>query len=252
MHVDLLEDHLPLAVQVRRSGVLEHVREVVDGQLEVLVEDPRVVARVLLRRTRSGRRRRRRTPPRCRERTASRALEQQVLEEVARPADRRRLVPRAGQDPEGDTERTPGIRSVTTRRPEENSVRSMPTDRLRPSSLATRRALLGVPEAPAVTPRAAVAVAVPRLARLARLRSPSPSRRPLAGRLPLGADRAQADLALRVDVLDEHGQAPSFTASSTEFRRLPLPSLEMWTRPSRPGTRFTKAPNVVVFTTVPS
>ena len=46
--------------------------------------------------------------------------------------------------------------------------------------------------------------------------------------------------------------SPTFTASSTAESRLPRPSFEMWTRPSRPGRMLTKAPNVVVFTTVPS
>jgi hypothetical protein len=45
--------------------------------------------------------------------------------------------------------------------------------------------------------------------------------------------------------------SPTLTASSTLARRLPLPSFEMWISPSRPGTRFTKAPNVVVLTTEP-
>ena len=45
--------------------------------------------------------------------------------------------------------------------------------------------------------------------------------------------------------------SPTLTASSTFASRLPLPSLEMWISPSRPGTRLTNAPNVVVLTTVP-
>ena len=50
VHVDLLEDHLPLGVEVRRTDhrVLQHVREVIDRQLQVAVEHARVVARVLL------------------------------------------------------------------------------------------------------------------------------------------------------------------------------------------------------------
>jgi hypothetical protein len=43
--------------------------------------------------------------------------------------------PASTQKP-SDTERTLGIRSVTTRRPEENSVRSIPTLRLRRRRLA--------------------------------------------------------------------------------------------------------------------
>ncbi len=46
--------------------------------------------------------------------------------------------------------------------------------------------------------------------------------------------------------------SPRDTTSSTRsMRRLP-PSLEMWTRPSRPGRMLTKAPNLVMLTTLPS
>ncbi|CNU11640.1 Uncharacterised protein [Mycobacterium tuberculosis] len=45
--------------------------------------------------------------------------------------------------------------------------------------------------------------------------------------------------------------SPTLTTSSTFAMRLPLPSLEMCTRPSRPGSNDTKAPKSVVLTTVP-
>ena len=44
---------------------------------------------------------------------------------------------------------------------------------------------------------------------------------------------------------------PSESTSSTALIRLPRPSLEMWTRPSRPGRMLTNAPNLVMFTTRP-
>ena len=85
VHVDLLEDHLTLCVQVPRAdrGMLKHVAEVVDGHRQVAVEYTSVEARVLLRGERvhvaahgverlgdvSGR-------------AGFRALEQKVLEEV--------------------------------------------------------------------------------------------------------------------------------------------------------------------------
>ena len=45
--------------------------------------------------------------------------------------------------------------------------------------------------------------------------------------------------------------SPTLTTSSTFAMRLPLPSLEMCTRPSRPGSSDTNAPKSVVLTTVP-
>ena len=44
---------------------------------------------------------------------------------------------------------------------------------------------------------------------------------------------------------------PRVTTSSTRSTRLPWPSLEICTRPSRPGRMLTKAPNLVMFTTLP-
>ncbi len=44
---------------------------------------------------------------------------------------------------------------------------------------------------------------------------------------------------------------PTLTTSSTLAIRLPLPSLEMCTSPSRPGSSETNAPKAVVLTTVP-
>ena len=45
--------------------------------------------------------------------------------------------------------------------------------------------------------------------------------------------------------------SPTLTTSSTLPMRLPLPSFEMCTRPSLPGTSETNAPNAAVLTTVP-
>ena len=131
VHVDLLEDHLPLRVEVGGSEprVLEHVGEVVDGQLQVAVEDPRVVAVYSFEVNAF------RSPP-----TASNASAMSRADLVCVPLKSRcsrkwlepliaggsSREPARTQKPR-DTERTPGIRSVTTRRPEENSVRSIPT-----------------------------------------------------------------------------------------------------------------------------
>src|SRR3989337_1816670 len=89
--------------------------------------------------------------------------------------------PASTQKP-SDTERTPGIRSVTTRRPEESSVRSIPM------SASGRGRLLGrAPLAPLLAPVH------------------------LAFRhVPLGPDRLEADLALGVDVLDQDRQPVAF------------------------------------------
>ncbi len=45
--------------------------------------------------------------------------------------------------------------------------------------------------------------------------------------------------------------SPTLTTSSTLSMRLPLPSLEMCTKPSLPGSRETNAPKAAVLTTVP-
>ena len=103
VHVDLFQDHLALGLEVRSADhrVLEHVGEVVDGHGEVAVPHPGVEARVLLGGERvdvaahrveglgdvaGG--------------SGLRPLEQQVLQEMGRAADRRRLVPRSRQHPE--------------------------------------------------------------------------------------------------------------------------------------------------------
>ena len=95
VHVDLRQDHVPLRLEVARSDrrMLEHVRHVVYGHLQVAIEDPGVIARVFLggervdvtadavERLRDVQRAPRRRP-----------LEQQMLQEVAVAADRRPLV----------------------------------------------------------------------------------------------------------------------------------------------------------------
>ena len=45
--------------------------------------------------------------------------------------------------------------------------------------------------------------------------------------------------------------SPRLRTSSTRSMRLPRPSFEMWSRPSRPGRMLTNAPNLVMFTTWP-
>ena len=45
--------------------------------------------------------------------------------------------------------------------------------------------------------------------------------------------------------------SPRLRTSSTRSMRLPRPSFEMWSRPSRPGRMLTNAPNLVTFTTLP-
>src|SRR5205823_3903320 len=45
--------------------------------------------------------------------------------------------------------------------------------------------------------------------------------------------------------------SPRLRTSSTRSTRLPWPSLEMWSNPSRPGRMLTNAPNLVMFTTLP-
>ena len=87
----------------RDRRVLEHVGQVVDRHLEVPVEHPRVVARVLL-----GGERVEVAADRVEllgdvaGRTLVGSLEQQVLEEVAVPADRGALVTRAGEHPDAE------------------------------------------------------------------------------------------------------------------------------------------------------
>ncbi|CFE48419.1 Uncharacterised protein [Mycobacterium tuberculosis] len=56
---------------------------------------------------------------------------------------------------------------------------------------------------------------------------------------------------LSMSAISTRSLSPTLTTSSTFAMRLPLPSLEMCTRPSRPGSNDTKAPKSVVLTTVP-
>ena len=96
VHRDLVEDHLTLGLDVRRCDQRagQHVAEHVDRHRQVLVEDPRVVAGVLPRgvgvelaadRVERG--------GDVHRRAGVGALEQQVLEEVRGPVERRALVP---------------------------------------------------------------------------------------------------------------------------------------------------------------
>ncbi len=105
VHVDLLQDHLALGIEVRRLDhrVLKHVAEEVHRHGHVAVEDARVERRVLLGRVRvqvaadrieglgdvAGRAR-------------PRPLEEQVLKEVGCAGQPRLLVARAGVDPDAE------------------------------------------------------------------------------------------------------------------------------------------------------
>ena len=108
VHRDLVEDHVALGLDVlggeQRGG--DHVAEHVDRQAEVLVEDPRVEAGVLL----GGERVELAADRVERDRDVERgplagALEQQVLEEVRAAVQGRRLVARADADPDPDAGR---------------------------------------------------------------------------------------------------------------------------------------------------
>ena len=67
-----------------------------------------------------------------------------------------------------------------------------------------------------------------------------------------GADERQRDLALRVDVVDDHlHRLAELDDVLDALDALAPPRREMWSRPSRPGRMLTKAPNLVMFTTLP-
>ena len=105
VHRDLVEDHVALGLDVlggeQRAG--DHVAEHVDGQRQVLVEDPRVEAGVLLGGEGVELAADRVEGDRDVQRRALRgALEQQVLEEVRAAVQRGRLVARADADPDAD------------------------------------------------------------------------------------------------------------------------------------------------------
>ena len=108
VHGDLVEDHVTLGLDVlggdREDG--DHVAEHVDRQRQVLVEDPRVEAGVLLGgegvELAADRVERDRDVQR---RALGGALEQQVLEEVRAAVQGRRLVARADADPDPDAGR---------------------------------------------------------------------------------------------------------------------------------------------------
>src|SRR4029453_1049898 len=98
--------------------------------------------------------------------------------------------------------RTPGIRSVTTRRPELNPVRVIAMD---DSGVL---ASLAVAEPPAVP-----LAAVPAVAAITAAPPVPTSTRPICclddgsfRDVPLGPDGLQADLALRIDILAQHGE----------------------------------------------
>ena len=108
VHRDLVEDDVALGLDVlvgdRRAG--DHVAQHVDGQRQVLVEDPRVEAGVLLGGEGVELAAHRVEGDGDVERRALRgALEEQVLEEVGAAVQSRRLVTRADVDPHPDAGR---------------------------------------------------------------------------------------------------------------------------------------------------
>ena len=119
VHGDLFEHDLALLVEVGERGPRDHVGDDLEGLVEVLVEEARVDERVLLGGGRvelaahlvedAGD-----VPGRV----VVRALEDQVLDEVRDAAELAgsRREPAAIQKPSA-TERTPSMRSVTTRSP---------------------------------------------------------------------------------------------------------------------------------------
>ena len=108
-HGDLLEDHLPFRVDVGEGRGEDHVGHDVERGLEVLVEDARVHDGVV-----AGRRRVQLAAERVEDlrhlerRVGGRALEEQVLEEVADAGVRIVLVARPRSDPEADRHRPHG------------------------------------------------------------------------------------------------------------------------------------------------
>ena len=106
VHRDLLEDDLPLGVELGEERRVDHVGHHVDRQLELVVGDARVDDGVLARR---GGVQLAAEPVEDRRdvlrRVVARALEEQVLDEVRRAGLRAALVARAGADPEADRDR---------------------------------------------------------------------------------------------------------------------------------------------------
>ena len=118
---------------------------------------------------------------------------------------------------------------------------------------------------PGVVERRHLDVAAAALARRSRLagRRGSPARRgdsPLTARrrrtTPLASGSSPASESESLPELSMSStrtvtSSPRLRTSSTRSMRLPRPSLEMWSRPSRPGRMLTNAPNLVTFTTLP-
>ena len=75
----------------------------------------------------------------------------------------------------------------------------------------------------------------------------NPSGYPQGTKVPEEVTWSQGDAVVTRTVIS----LPRLTTSSTRSTRLPRPSLEMWRRPSRPGRMLTKAPNLVMLTTLP-
>src|SRR5580765_6471723 len=101
-----------------------------------------------------------------------------------------------------ETERMPGIRSVTTRKPELNSVREI--------GMTSGSAVLGSGAAIAEPTTVAIAAVATRATIPTPIAAVSPLSRRLDlrafGHFPLGTDRFQTDLPLWVDVFDQDGQ----------------------------------------------
>ena len=237
------------------------------------------------------------------------ALEQQVLEEVARARELVGLVARPGADPEADRDRAQLRHRLGDDAQPRVEQPSCGRDRPTPSLADLARGRRGLDVAPAATLAAAAARATavaappplrPRLGRaevaelrrgLARPSCPRTTPRRRAPRLDRGRSLAAtgpvARLAARSPRLGRgrrcrrrhrrrrrrrarrrrararacpgcrcRRRAPGprrrgSSTSSTRSMRLPRPSFEMWSRPSRPGRMLTNAPNLVMFTTLP-
>src|SRR5580765_2890508 len=206
----------------------------VDRELQVAIEHTRVVARVLLRgegvQIAAHRVERLRDVLRAPD---LRSLEQEVFEEVAGATDHGRLVTRAGQHPHAQRHRAhaghPLRDDTETRRvlgavDRHMSVALLGRRRIRALAarlIAEPTAARLVAAAPAAPARDAAALASATAALAAATSAPVITWTTLAAaaaavrvgafrNLPLGPDRLQADLALRVDVLDQHGEPVAF------------------------------------------
>ena len=105
---------------------------------------------------------------------------------------------------------------------------------------------------PTVATRAARGGSAPTLGRSLGSPPPPPDRTGSSPPSPRPPATAKACRSGRCRRRARVSSSPNDNTSSTRSMRLPRPSFEMWTRPSRPGRMLTNAPNFVMFTTRPS